>query len=163
MCSYCLPNPRFFCKIHCSLSCAVLPCALIKYLVNRMAYDESTAWFHVQHCLKPLRLLKKEKWSSWAKQGVSLKQKITWSSQQSCVKQDEFPCWFFRALLYALFCKYIPNIKLRTRTIGVKEENVSEIIKKEFEVFPTWTIKIRIICIFSTSGHNNSQSQPLQL
>jgi len=28
---------------------------LVKYLVNRMAYDESTAWFHVQHCLKPLR------------------------------------------------------------------------------------------------------------
>jgi len=56
MCSYCLPNPRSFCKIHCSLSdsCAVLPCALVKYLVNRMAYDESTAWFHVQHCLKPL-------------------------------------------------------------------------------------------------------------
>ena len=39
MCSYCLPNPRSFCKIHCSLSCAVLPnllpCALVKYLVNR--------------------------------------------------------------------------------------------------------------------------------
>jgi len=28
---------------------------LANYLVNRMAYDESTAWFHVQHCLKPLR------------------------------------------------------------------------------------------------------------
>ena len=41
MCSYCLPNPRSFCKIHCSLNCAVLPCALVKYLVNRMAYDES--------------------------------------------------------------------------------------------------------------------------
>jgi len=33
----------------------VLPCALAKYPVNRMAYDESTAWFRVQHCLKPLR------------------------------------------------------------------------------------------------------------
>jgi len=27
-----------------------------------MAYDESTAWFHVQHCLKPLRLLLKKIW-----------------------------------------------------------------------------------------------------
>jgi len=43
-----------------SLSYAVLPCALANYLVNRVAYDESTAWFRVQHCLKPLRpLLKK--------------------------------------------------------------------------------------------------------
>jgi len=50
-----LPNPHCFCKIHCSLSCAMLPCALAKYLVNRMAYDESTAWFRVQHCLKPLK------------------------------------------------------------------------------------------------------------
>ena len=32
----------------------MLPCALVKYLVNRMAYNESTAWFRVQHCLKPL-------------------------------------------------------------------------------------------------------------
>jgi len=57
MCTYFLPNPRSFCKIHFdfSLSCAVLPCALVKYLVNRMAYDENTAWFRVQHCLKPLR------------------------------------------------------------------------------------------------------------
>jgi len=38
----------------------VLPCALANYLVNRMAYDESTAWFRVQHCLKPLRPLKKK-------------------------------------------------------------------------------------------------------
>ena len=51
MCSYCLPNPRSFCKIHCSLSCAVLPCALVKYLVNRMACNESTVWFCVQHWL----------------------------------------------------------------------------------------------------------------
>ena len=49
---------RSFCKIHCSLSCAVLPCALVKYLVNRMAYDESTAWFRVQHWLKPLHSCK---------------------------------------------------------------------------------------------------------
>ena len=34
-----------------------VPCALVKYLVNRMAYDESTAWFRVQHGLKPLRPL----------------------------------------------------------------------------------------------------------
>jgi len=40
-----------------SLSCAVLPCALVKFIANRMAYDESTAWFRVQHCLKPLRPL----------------------------------------------------------------------------------------------------------
>ena len=60
MCSYCLPNPRSFCKMHCSLTCAVLPCALVKYLVNRTAYDESTAWFRVQHCLKPLRPLAKK-------------------------------------------------------------------------------------------------------
>jgi len=53
--SYCLPNPRSFCKIRCLLSCAELPCALVKYLVNRMAYDKSAAWFCVQHCLKPLR------------------------------------------------------------------------------------------------------------
>jgi len=26
-----------------------------------MAYDESTAWFRVQHCLKPLRPLAKKK------------------------------------------------------------------------------------------------------
>jgi len=32
----------------------VLPRALVKYLVNHMAYDESTAWFRVQHCLKPI-------------------------------------------------------------------------------------------------------------
>ena len=57
MCSYCLPNPRSFSKIHCSLSCAVLPCALVKYLANRMTYDESTAGFRVQHCFKPLRPL----------------------------------------------------------------------------------------------------------
>jgi len=30
---------------------------LVKYLVYRIAYDESTAWFRVQHCLKPLRLM----------------------------------------------------------------------------------------------------------
>jgi len=41
MCSYCLLNPCSFCKIHCSLSSAVLPCALVKYLVNRMAYEYS--------------------------------------------------------------------------------------------------------------------------
>jgi len=38
-----------------------IPCALVKYLLNRMAYDESTAWFRVQHCLKPLRPLRKKK------------------------------------------------------------------------------------------------------
>ena len=41
--SYCLPNPSSFCKIHCSLSCAVLPCTLVKYIVNRIAYDR---WLH---------------------------------------------------------------------------------------------------------------------
>ena len=62
---YCLPNPRSFYKIHCSLSCAVLPCALVKYLVNRMAYDEreyrvvSCSTF--KHCLKPLRPVNKKK------------------------------------------------------------------------------------------------------
>jgi len=45
MCTYCLPNPRSFCQIHCSLSCAVLPCALVKYLFNRMAYDEEKKLF----------------------------------------------------------------------------------------------------------------------
>jgi len=40
--SYCLPNSCYFCKLHCSLSCVVLLCALVKYLVNRTAYDEST-------------------------------------------------------------------------------------------------------------------------
>ena len=39
----------------------MLPCALVKYLVYRMAYDESTAWFRVQHCLKPLRPFAKKK------------------------------------------------------------------------------------------------------
>jgi len=34
---------------------------LVKYLVYRMAYDESTAWFRVQHCLKPLRPFAKKK------------------------------------------------------------------------------------------------------
>jgi len=43
MYSYCLLNPRSFCNIHCSLTCAVLPCALVKYLFNRMVYDENTA------------------------------------------------------------------------------------------------------------------------
>jgi len=51
MCTYCLPNPRSFCQIHCSLSCAVLPCALVKYLFNRMAYDEKKKII----CLKQLR------------------------------------------------------------------------------------------------------------
>ena len=37
----------------------MLPCALVKYLVYRMAYDESTAWFRVLHCLKLLRPIKK--------------------------------------------------------------------------------------------------------
>jgi len=40
LCSCCLPNSCYFCKTH-SLSCAVLPSALVKYLVNRIAYDES--------------------------------------------------------------------------------------------------------------------------
>jgi len=40
----------------------VLPCALVKYIANRMADDDSTAWFRVQHCLKPLRPLKKKKY-----------------------------------------------------------------------------------------------------
>ena len=53
MCSYCLPNPHFFCKIHCSSVVQCYLCALVKYLVNRIAYDESTAWFRVQHFLKP--------------------------------------------------------------------------------------------------------------
>jgi len=44
----------------------VLPCALVKYLVYRMAYDESTAWFHVQHCLKPLRPTLQKKLSIYA-------------------------------------------------------------------------------------------------
>ena len=48
----CVP---FFLYDSFSLSCAVLPCALVKYLVYRMAYDESTAWFRVLHCLKPPR------------------------------------------------------------------------------------------------------------
>ena len=60
MSSYCIPNPRSFCKIHCSLGCAVLPCAVVKYLFNRTAYDENTAWFRVQHCLKPLWPYKKK-------------------------------------------------------------------------------------------------------
>jgi len=33
---------------------------LVKYLVYRMAYDESTAWFRVLHCLKLLRPIKKQ-------------------------------------------------------------------------------------------------------
>jgi len=49
MYSYCLPNPRYFCKFHCSLNCAV-----VNYLVNRTAYDETTAWCYVPHRLKPL-------------------------------------------------------------------------------------------------------------
>ena len=40
----------------------MLPCALANYLVNRMAYDESTVWFRVQHCLKPLSYYKKKVW-----------------------------------------------------------------------------------------------------
>ena len=39
----------------------MLPCALANYLLNRMAYAESTAWFRVQHCLKPLRPFEKKK------------------------------------------------------------------------------------------------------
>ena len=54
-CSYCFRNLRSFCKIHCSLNCGVLPCALVKYLVNRTAHDGSTAWYYVSHCLKPVR------------------------------------------------------------------------------------------------------------
>jgi len=30
--------------------CSVTLCILANYLVNRMAYDESTAWFRVKHC-----------------------------------------------------------------------------------------------------------------
>ena len=71
MCSSCLPNPRSFCKIHCSLSCAVLPCALVKYLVSRIAYDESTAWCHVPHYLKSLRseekIYRRDKEKAYAK------------------------------------------------------------------------------------------------
>ena len=50
MCSYCLPNPRSFCKIRCSLS---VQCYLVLWLnifSNQIAYDESTAWCHVQGC-----------------------------------------------------------------------------------------------------------------
>ena len=32
----------------------MLPCTLVKYLVNCTAYEE-TAWCYVPHCLKPLR------------------------------------------------------------------------------------------------------------
>jgi len=47
---------RSFCKFHCFLRCAVLPCALVQnYLVNRTAYDETTAWCYVLNCLEPLR------------------------------------------------------------------------------------------------------------
>jgi len=36
---------------------SVVQCYLVHWLhlVKHMGYDESTAWFHVQHCLKPLR------------------------------------------------------------------------------------------------------------
>ena len=30
---------------------------MVKYLVNRTAYDETTAWCYVPQCLKPLRRL----------------------------------------------------------------------------------------------------------
>jgi len=50
MYSYRLPNPCFFFKFYCSLSRAVLPCALVKYLVKRTAYDQTTAWCYVPHC-----------------------------------------------------------------------------------------------------------------
>jgi len=63
-CSFFLPNPCSFCKIHCSVRCAVLPCALVKYIVSHIAYDKSTAWCHVPHCLKP-EALKKLKYSSF--------------------------------------------------------------------------------------------------
>ena len=59
MYSYCLPNPHSFYKFHCSLSCAVLPCALVNYLVSCTAYDETTAWCYDPHCLQPPRLCRK--------------------------------------------------------------------------------------------------------
>ena len=41
---------RFIFPQLCSVS---LCCALVKYFVYRMAYDESTVWFCVLYCLKP--------------------------------------------------------------------------------------------------------------
>ena len=41
MCSYCVSNPRSFCKIHCnSLSCAVLPC-LVHWLIILTTFANS--------------------------------------------------------------------------------------------------------------------------
>ena len=52
---YCLPIPRSFCEIHFPLCCAVLPCALFKYIFCRTAYDETEACCYVPPFLKPLR------------------------------------------------------------------------------------------------------------
>ena len=96
MCSYCLPNPRSFCKIHFP---SLVQCYLVHWLnvlVNRMAYDdESTAWFRVQHCLKlkPLRLVVVQKYlaaqhsecnwkkDSTRKSSIGLGGLCIWSSQ----------------------------------------------------------------------------------
>ena len=106
MCSYCLPNPHSFCKIHCSLSCAALPCALLKYLFNRMANDESTAWFRVQHCLKPLRPLKK-KCSGYASRLVCHGFSVLlspWRLPFSFFSFfQNFPNFFFRLVVLNLF------------------------------------------------------------
>ena len=42
MYTHCLPNHCSFCKFHCPVCCTVLLCALVNYLVNRSAYDETT-------------------------------------------------------------------------------------------------------------------------
>ena len=55
MCSYCLPNPRSLCKIQLP---SVVQCYLVHWL-NILSITRPmmrvTAWFRVQHCLKPLR------------------------------------------------------------------------------------------------------------